>query len=335
MPVSRPPRKSEHAESERLSDRDGTIVAPPAAPPPLAFAAVILANVALAFGPLLVRLADTGPVASAFWRITLAAPVLAIVAFLSPARPRMPGKGQAMLWSVLLISGIAFAGDLGTWHIGIRQTTMANATLFGNSATFIFPLYGFLVARAWPSRTQGIALVLAALGAGLLMGRSYQVDPRHLVGDLLCVLAGLLYAVYFILMSRVRSLMPPVPALAWSTVASIVPLFVFATLLGERVWPEHWSALILLALGSQIIGQGLMIYALGLLSPLVVGLALLVQPMVATAIGWLVYGETLALPDLIGVAMVAVALVLVRRGSGKTPGKTVAKAADMDDERRI
>ncbi len=30
MPVSRPPRKSEHAESERLSDRDGTIVAPPA-----------------------------------------------------------------------------------------------------------------------------------------------------------------------------------------------------------------------------------------------------------------------------------------------------------------
>ncbi|GAA3256738.1 hypothetical protein GCM10020258_16480 [Sphingomonas yabuuchiae] len=44
---------------------------------------------------------------------------------------------------LLLVGGIAFAGDLGAWHIGIRQTTMANATLFGNSATFIFPLYGF------------------------------------------------------------------------------------------------------------------------------------------------------------------------------------------------
>lgn len=323
MPVSRPPRKSERSESDGLSDRSGTSTTPP-----LAFAAVILANVALAFGPLLVRMADTGPVASAFWRITLAAPVLALVALISPARPRVPGKGQAGLWALLLIGGVAFAGDLGTWHIGIRQTTMANATLFGNSATFIFPLYGFLVARAWPSRTQGIALILAAVGAGLLMGRSYQVDPRHLVGDLLCVLAGLLYAVYFILMSRVRTSMPPVPALAWSTMASILPLFVFATLLGERVWPDHWSALILLALGSQIIGQGLMIYALGLLSPLVVGLALLVQPMVATAIGWLVYGETLALPDLVGVAMVAVALVLVRRGS---TSKAVAKPGDKDD----
>ncbi|WP_322964994.1 DMT family transporter [Sphingomonas fuzhouensis] len=320
MPVSRPPRKSEPSESVRLSDRSGTN-----ATPPLAFAAVILANIALAFGPLLVRMADTGPVASAFWRITLAAPMLALVALLGPARPRMPGKGQGILWSLLLIGGIAFAGDLGTWHIGIRQTTMANATLFGNSATFIFPLYGFLVARAWPSRSQGVALILAAIGAGLLMGRSYQVDPRHLVGDLMCVLAGILYALYFILMSRVREHMPPVPALAWSTMASIVPLLVFALLLGERIWPDHWGPLILLALGSQIVGQGLMIYALGMLSPLVVGLALLVQPMVATAIGWIVYGETLALPDLVGVAMVAVALVLVRRGS------TVAKPDDRDD----
>ena len=320
MPVFRPPRKTEPMQSDRQSDRTG-----PDNTPPLAFAAVILANVALAFGPLLVRMADTGPVAAAFWRITLAAPVLALVALISPARPRRPGKGQAGLWALLLIGGIAFAGDLGSWHIGIRQTTMANATLFGNSATFIFPLYGFLIARTWPSRSQGIALILAAVGAGLLMGRSYQVDPRHLVGDLMCVLAGILYALYFILMARVRTTMPPIPALAWSTIASIVPLFVFAVLLGERVWPGHWSALILLALGSQIIGQGLMIYALGLLSPLVVGLALLVQPIVATAISWIVYDERLALPDLVGVAMVAVALVLVRRGS------TVAKPGDRDD----
>jgi len=320
MPVSAPPRKSEQTESDGLSDRSG-----PKATPPLAFAAVILANVALAFGPLFVRMADTGPVASAFWRITLAAPMLALAAWLGRARPRAPGRAQPGLWMLLLVGGIAFAGDLGAWHIGIRQTTMANATLFGNSATFIFPLYGFLAARAWPSRVQGLALLLAALGAGLLMGRSYQVDPRHLVGDLMCVLAGVLYALYFILMARVRIAMPPIPALAWSTIASILPLFLFALALGERIWPGHWTPLVLLALGSQIVGQGLMIYALGLLSPLVVGVALLVQPIVATAIGWVVYGETLALPDLVGVAMVAAALVLVRRGSA------VAKPGNRDD----
>jgi drug/metabolite transporter (DMT)-like permease len=108
--------------------------------------------------------------------------------------------------------------------------------------------------------------------------------------------------------------MPPLPALALSTLASIVPLLLFALLLGERLVPTHWGALIGLALASQVLGQGLMIYALGKLSPLVVGIALLVQPMVAATIGWIVYDERLGVPDVVGAMLVAAALVLVRRG---------------------
>ncbi|MHA4875128.1 EamA family transporter, partial [Enterococcus faecium] len=62
-------------------------------------------------------------------------------------------------------------------------------------------------------------------------------------------------------------------------------------------------------------GQGLMIYAIGRLSPLVMGIALLIQPVVSASIGWLAYGERLGAPDLIGAMLVAAALVLVRRGS--------------------
>ena len=275
------------------------------------FAAVVAANVALAFGPWFVRLADTGPVAAGFWRITLAIPFLGALAFASGARPVRLDKA---LWWVLGAGGIAFAADLGSWHLGILRTTLANATLFGNSAILIFPLYGFLVARAWPTRTQGLALGLAALGAALLMGRSYQLDPRHLAGDLLCVLAGILYTVYFIAMVRARGSMAPLPALVLSTIASSLPLLAFALVLGERIVPGNWAPLIGLALVSQVLGQGLMIYALGKLTPLVVGIALLIQPIVAGTIGWMVYGERLGAPDFVGVALVALALVLVRRG---------------------
>ncbi|RYY11057.1 MAG: EamA family transporter, partial [Alphaproteobacteria bacterium] len=48
---------------------------------------MVVANIALAFGPWLVRLADTGPVASGFWRIALAAPILCGLAVASGARP--------------------------------------------------------------------------------------------------------------------------------------------------------------------------------------------------------------------------------------------------------
>lgn len=300
--------------------------APNPAPGPAAFLAALAANVALAFGPWFVRLADTqgqvGPVAAAFWRVTLGAPLIAAMALAAGARPARLGRG---LWLALLVAGVCFAADLGSWHLGILRTTLANATLFGNAATFIFPLYGFLVARAWPTRVQGAALVLAALGAGLLMGRSYQLDPRHLAGDLLCLLAGVLYAGYFILMARARAAMAPLSSLAVSTVAGIVPLWLFAHAMGESIMPVDWTPLIGLALVSQVLGQGLMIYALGKLSPLVVGLALLTQPVVAATIGWLAYGERLGAPDLVGVAMVAVALVLVRGERRVAPGDAGAQ----------
>ncbi|GHH18806.1 membrane protein [Sphingomonas glacialis] len=272
--------------------------------------ALIVANAALAFGPWFVRLADTGPIASAFWRITLAAPILAGAALATGWRPREVPRA---LWGIIAIGGLCFAADLGSWHLGILRTTLANATLFGNSATLMFPLYGFLVARAWPTRVQGVALGLATIGAGLLMGRSYQLDPRHLAGDLLCLTAGILYTGYFILMARARATMAPLPALALSTLASVLPLLGFALVMGEKILPTDWTPLIGLALVSQIIGQGLMIYALGRLPPLTVGLGLLTQPVVAGTIGWIVYGERLGLPDLVGAVLVAIALVLVSR----------------------
>ncbi len=275
----------------------------------LAFAALITGNMALAFGPWFVRLADVGPVAAGFWRITLATPLLLALAMLTGKRPFASARG--LVW-VLAGSGLLFAGDLASWHVGILHTKLANATLFGNAATFVFPLYGFLVARAWPTRMQGLALALAAVGAALLMGRSYQLDPQNLLGDLMCLVAGILYAGYFILMARARTTMAPLPALGLSSAMASLPLLIAAVILGERVLPSAWTPLLALALLSQVIGQGLMIYALGKFSPLVIGLALLTQPVVAATVGWLAYGEALGTADLVGAILVAIALVLVR-----------------------
>lgn len=291
------------------SSRRKTVPLQSSGTPRLAFAALIAANIMLAFGSWFVRLADTGPVASAFWRITLATPILLAAAVAGGWRPHRISRGLALLF---LLAGLCFAADLGAWHIGILKTTLANATLFGNSATLFFPVYGFLAARALPTRLQGIALTLATVGAALLMGRSYQLDPRNLTGDLLCLLAGLLYTVYLVVMLRIRDGMASLPSLALATGASILPLLAIALAMGDRIWPHDWTPLIAMALVSQVVGQGLLIYALGRISPLVVGIALLVQPAVAASVGWIVYNERLGPADLVGAVLVAVALVLVR-----------------------
>ena len=291
----------------------------------LALGAAFLANLLLAFGPMLVRQAGSdslvGPVASGFWRLVLALPILLVLAAASSRGAIVPSR--KLLWP-LAVGGLVFAADLGAWHAGILHTRLANATLFGNAAAFAFPLYGFVVARAWPRGYQAAGLILAGLGALLLLGRSFELSPRNLGGDGLTLLAGLFYAVYLIVMERARGEMAPLPALAASTAAGVLPILLFALLLGERIWPALWTPLLLLALGSQVLGQGLLVYAVGHLSPVVIGVSLLLQPLVSAAIGWISYGERLSGADFLGGGALCLALVLVRLGEparlrGKAP----------------
>lgn len=282
---------------------------PSAATPRFAFPALIAANLFLAAGPWMVRLADVGPVAAAFWRLALAAPFLIALAAWQSRGRLLPGRGILVL---LVLGGLFFAADLAAWHEGIVRTKLANATLFGNFASFLFAIYGFLLLRTLPRPVQALALLLAACGTALLLGGSYELSPQHLTGDLLALLAGLFYTFYLIAVDRARRTMAPVPVLAVATAAGALPLLAFALVLGEPVLPRDWTPVVLLAIGSQLIGQGLLVYAMGHLSPVVVGLGLLTQPVAAAAIGWTVYGERMGPGDAAGAVLIAVALVLIR-----------------------
>ena len=86
----------------------------------------------------------------------------------------------------------------------------------------------------------------------------------------------------------------------------------FSLALGETVMPTDWTPIILLSIGSQLIGQGLLVYAMGHLSPVLVGLCFLTQPVASAAIGWFAYRERLSLADALGALLICAALVLIR-----------------------
>ncbi|HEY5722264.1 MAG TPA: DMT family transporter [Allosphingosinicella sp.] len=281
-----------------------------------AFAALIVANLVLALGPWMVRLTDVGPVAAGFWRMALAVPFLFLFARMAPRGPIFPA---AALLGLLVLGGLFFAADLAAWHVGIRLTKLANASLFGNSSSFIFTIYGFLVLRALPRKLQLAALGLAAAGTALLLGSSFEVSPRHFTGDLFALLAGLFYTFYLIAVDKARRTMAPMPVLAIATAAGALPLLLFAMALGEQVMPGDWTPLILLSFGSQVVGQGLLVYAMGHLTPVVVGVGLLTQPAASAIIGWLAYGETLGPADAAGALLICIALVLIRLPERRAP----------------
>ena len=278
-------------------------------PAGLVLLALVGGNLALAFGPWMVRSTDVGPSASAFWRMALAVPFLFLIA--RGTRQRLILPRRALYWTMAL-SGAFFALDLAAWHIGLLQTKLANATLFANAASLLFPVWGFIIARALPSRLEGIAFALAVAGTALLLGRSAELSSQTLIGDLLCLAAGVFYTAYLIAIMQAREELDNWVLLAWSTLATAPPLLLIALGLGEQIIPQNWTPVILLAIISQLIGQGLMVYVLGKVSPLLFGLALLTQPIVSALVGWLEYDEVLTPIDWVGAALIAGALIMVR-----------------------
>ena len=143
----------------------------------LLFAALLGGNFALALGPWLVRLTDTGAVSAAFWRLFLALPFL--ILFARAAGQRISGMPARTL-ALVALGALAFAGDLASWHIGIGMTRLGNATLFGNAGSIVLLFWGFIIARTLPKGTEWLAIVFALAGAGILLGRRLSPATRCL-----------------------------------------------------------------------------------------------------------------------------------------------------------
>lgn len=278
------------------------------------FALLLFGNAILALGPLLVRLADTGPVATGFWRMALALPVLALIARWQHAPSNRPSRTVLLL---AIGAGIAFGLDIASWHLGIAMTRTGNAAVFGNAGSVIIVAFGLIAARRAPRLAEIAAIAAAVVGAALLMERSLELGAGMFVGDLLALLAGLFYAAYILMLRHVRGTLGSWQLLLVSSLASAPLLLACALLLGERIVPIDWTPVVLLSLGSQVVGQGILIWALAWFRPLVFGLALLTQPAVAALSGWLAFGEVLGVADIAGMVLMAVALLFARLAEPK------------------
>ena len=283
----------------------------------LAFLALLSGGMAIGFAGIFMRLSDVAPVASAFWRMALAAPLLWLWAWRVSADDLAAGRrtdfSMALVWA-----GLLFAGDMGLWHLSLHYTTVSNATLLSNFAPVFIALWMWLALKVRFGRIFIIGMLCALAGAVLLVGPNAVGGGSKALGDGLGLITALFYAGYQLVIKDARAQYSTARLMAWSTTVTALALLPFALLSAAPFWPTSalgWLPLLALALIAQIGGQTVIAYASAHLPPSLSSISLLIQPLTATIAAWILFGESVGPWQICGGVLLILGITLSRRGS--------------------
>jgi drug/metabolite transporter (DMT)-like permease len=283
-----------------------------------ALTALVFGAVGIAFAPIFVRYAQgegIGPSAAAFYRLLFAAPITWLWAARQGAH-RRPIRWKERLQ--LCLPGLCFAGDLAVWHWSIHWTSIANATLLANFQPVFVTLGGWLLFKRRFRRLFLIGMAVALVGALLLVGESHNQSEQQFLGDLLGMLTAVFYASYFLSVSWLRERFTTPTILAYAVTVAALILAPIAIASGEPLGgysARGWLDVVALAIVSQVLGQGLIIYALAHLPAHFSAVTLLLQPLVAATLAWWLFAEAPVARQAAGGGLMLAGIVLARRGS--------------------
>ncbi len=278
----------------------------------IGWTALILGTGIIAWSGVLVRFLDVGPLAGGAWRMAFAVPALAVWARLASGRPIALAQPVAIAFP-LFLAGLAFAADVGSFHIALTGTKVANTAFIGNVAPILTVAGGALLFAEHPPPRVWAALALALLGSWVMAG---MAEPANLgYGDVFALCAAVSYAAYLLVIKRVRARLDGPTATLWPAATAAVALAGAATLRGEILLPHSvggWTTVALLGVVSHAMGQGFTSVAIGRIPVGLVALVILAQPPFSALIAWLVLGETMSPLQALGGTVILAALLLAR-----------------------
>jgi len=281
----------------------------------LGLIALFAGATAIASSALFVKVSETGPVSTAFWRVCLALPLLWAWALASGWKPHADNYRvhRGLMWG----AGLFFVGDLAVWHGSIVLTSVANATLLANLAPIFVTLAAWLLFRQAPGGLFLAGLAFALAGMAFLIGGDFRLAGGAQWGNVLGVITAMFYAGYQMVVTRLRAEVSTASIMAWSGAITTLVLLPLALASGEPFLPVSsmgWIKLLGLALISQVAGQSLIAYAMAHLPATLSSIGLLLQPVIAALLAAALLGEAMVPLQIAGGIMMLVGIGIAHQG---------------------
>jgi drug/metabolite transporter (DMT)-like permease len=293
---------------------------------------IVLASVcAGTSGPLVKPTMDAGlaPQQVTSFRICVAAALL--LAFVAVRRPALL-RVRRQDWRLLVAYGlVGVAGVQLLYFAAVSRIPIGVAMLLEFTSPILVALWVRFVRRVILPRRMWIGTVLALVGLAMVaeVWHGLRLDA---LGMLLGIGAALCAATYFLVGERGVTTLEPLGLVTWGMLIGAVAIAVLAppwSLPGEILAADAefggrtvpvWTLLLACAIVSTALAYLLSINAMRHLPANVLSVIALCEPIVATALAWLMLGQRLTVVQVAGAVVLLAGAAVVQLASRQTQG---------------
>jgi drug/metabolite transporter (DMT)-like permease len=296
---------------------------PPARQPLLVVAAGVVFT---SFSAIFIRLSSAPPLAIASYRmvftVVMLAPLLARELIRdrrdrSPTGEHRPIRPRVVMLS--LVSGVFLSLHFATWIASLSYTSVASSTVLVTTHPIIVAAVGaaFLGERL---RVRSVILICSAFAGGVILVAGGARLEGSAVGNLLAFAGAVAVSGYMILGRVVRQTMSVnrYTFLTYSTAAILLVVYALAS--RTPLYPYPVRELLLfaaLALVCTLLGHSLFNWAIRYVRASVISTSILGEPVIATVLAILLFGEIPAIWTLVGGAVILVSIFFFVRSESE------------------
>jgi len=276
---------------------------------------LLLGVIGISTGSIFARFAEASPIVISFYRSGIAAAVMAPLV-LSRHREELFGLQRKDFLRVIL-AGVFLALHFSTWITSLFYTSIASSVVIVQTIPVWTAILSPFISgdRVSPMTWAGILLSFA--GVVVISAGDFALGGKALFGDILALLGAWFATLYFLTgrVVRAKVSLPVYTFICYGAAALVLLAVIVVTGLPFKGFSAGtWTAFVGMALVSQLMGHSSYNWALRYLSASLVAVALLGEPIGATFLAWILFGETLTAAKLAGGALILAGIVIAVRG---------------------
>jgi len=278
------------------------------------YLALLIGLLSIGFSGILISSADAPGTVTSFYRMAIAALVVTFP-FLWQTRGNLRNLSRAGVL-LAIFGGFLFALDLAFWATGIDLSGATRPTLMANTAPLWVGLGSLIIFHERQSGLFWVGLIMAMLGAAMVLGVDLMNAATVGLGTFLGLLAAVFYGAYYLVTQRGRSFLNTLGYFWITTFSASVVLLALNIVLGRSLVGydrRTWLIFFAIALVVQLLGWFLINYAQGYLPASIVAPTLLLQPVVTAVLAVIILGESFSIWHIVGGLVVLAGVFVVHR----------------------